>query len=88
MSYYTGEGPPTDMQLFLRHEPAGLRHYLDGKPVHCGEFIEMQLGGIHGPWVCVRYEASLKEPVAVCLHAVGGRIFPDQDAAYRWPPQT
>ena len=72
--------------LYLREEDSGLRHYLEGKPVHCGEFIEIQLGGRRGPWVVVRYEANLsRQGVTVCLYAVGGRIYADEDATFRWP---
>ena len=29
-------------ELVLKQEAGGLRHYLDGQPVHCGEGIELQ----------------------------------------------
>ncbi len=79
------------MNLELRDESGGLRHYLDGRAVHCGDFIDVQLGGSRGPWVCVRYEASIhrdngvSNSLAVCLYAVGGRIYYDQHATFRWP---
>jgi hypothetical protein len=73
------------MNLRLEHESGGHRHYLDGRPIHCGTQLEMQLGGARGPWVAVRYEANLGKEVSVCLYAVGGRIYPDQDATFRWP---
>lgn len=28
--------------LVVRREPGGLRHYLDGKPIHCGDGLELQ----------------------------------------------
>ena len=33
------------MNLVYSREPGGYRHYLDGKPVHCGAFLDLQLGG-------------------------------------------
>ncbi len=61
-------GQPWD-ELEVQREPGGLRHYLCGKPIHCGEFIELQAIGFrrdddgndytvplqHG--IPVRYEA-------------------------------
>lgn len=29
-------------QFTLRREPGGLRHYLEGKPIHCGYALELQ----------------------------------------------
>lgn len=29
-------------ELEVRREPGGLRHYLDGRPVHCGTALELQ----------------------------------------------
>lgn len=75
------------MNLQLHHEPGGLRHYLQGRPVSCGTQLEIQLGGTRGPWVPVRYESNLREPVSICLHAVGARLYPDEDATFRWPPR-
>jgi hypothetical protein len=87
MKLFSGEGTPYDMQLILRHESAGYRHYLDGRAVHCGDQIELQLGGRHGPWLKVRYEANLsaEDGPAVVLLAMGGRIYYDEDASFRWP---
>lgn len=77
-------------QLQLGHDGGGRRHYLDGKPVHCGTLLEMQVvehkdddyGGYtapsHKPGVLVRYEASLAGggPIRVELYAdVGGHTF-------------
>lgn len=73
------------MNLVYSHEPGGYRHYLEGKPVHCGTQLEVQLGGPRGPWVAVRYEARLRDIPLVCLYTVGGRIYPDEDARFRWP---
>lgn len=75
------------MKLQLRHEGGGPRHYLAGRDIHCGDSIEIQLGG---PWVIVRYEASIRRPdeLNVCLYAVGGRIYFDGDANFRWPERN
>lgn len=76
--------------LELRRELGGLRHYLDGRPVHCGFGIELQhtvqrsddFGEFTVPLqagTVVRYEASLggrREDAAVTLYAdVGGHEF-------------
>jgi hypothetical protein len=34
------------MQLKLRQEACGPRHYLAGKPVHCGDIIATNIKGI------------------------------------------
>jgi hypothetical protein len=74
-------------QLRLETDAGGLRHYLDGKPVHCGTTLELQAveypvknGEEQGPvlvnrWIRVRYEASLwrREQCVVTLYAeIGG----------------
>lgn len=76
--------------LVLRHELGGLRHYLDGKPVHCGAGLELQhtdtksddYGDFTVPiqaGTVVRYEASLcgrAEDAVVTLYAdIGGHDF-------------
>lgn len=43
-------------QLILAKSGGGLRHYLDGQPVHAGATLELLLGD--GRWVRVRYEWS------------------------------
>lgn len=88
MNLFTGEGPPIDMQLVAKLESAGWRHYLNAREVHCGDHIEIQLGGLHGSWICVRYQARLgrsEQHAMVVLYAVGGRIYYDDDARFRWP---
>jgi len=80
------------MNLELRHESGGPRHYLAGRDIHCGDQIEIQVAGPRGPWVPVRYEASIRrndgdeqDTLSVCLYAIGARIYYDNDAAFRWP---
>jgi hypothetical protein len=71
-------------KLALRHEPGGWRHYLAGKPIHCGDQIQMRIGG---SWIWVRYEATnLQHPddPAVALYALGGTILYDSEADFRW----
>lgn len=78
---------PTNLLLDLE-DSGDLRHYVAGREVHCGDFLEMQLGGERGPWVMVRYEANFdraKKQIQVCLYAVGARLYPDADAIFRWP---
>ena len=42
--------------LVLTRETGGLRHYLEGEPVHAGVTLELQLRD--GTWLPGRYEAS------------------------------
>ncbi|MBK8002316.1 MAG: hypothetical protein IPK15_27405 [Verrucomicrobia bacterium] len=76
------------MNLILREEPGGYRHYLDGRPVHCGAQLELHVGGPDGAWLPVRYEADLGDCPRVTLHACGGIIEPGRDATFRWPAMT
>lgn len=41
--------------LELRRDPGGLRHYLDGQPVHAGQSLEVLMSR---GWVACRYEWS------------------------------
>lgn len=74
--------------LVLHREPGGLRHYLDGKPIHCGSFLELQRvtfkADDYGEYAVplqagdvVRYEAAiLDREIHATLHAdVGGHAF-------------
>jgi len=60
--------------LELRREPSGLRHYLDGEPVHCGTGLELLLAD--GRWMSARYECALattpegREPTVVLYFTV------------------
>lgn len=59
-------GGKSDEQQELRREAGGLRHYLEGKAVHCGMYLEVWLGADDGSddadsvgaWIPVRYEAT------------------------------
>lgn len=74
--------------LVVQREPGGLRHYLDGKPIHCGSFLELQRvttkSDDYGEYNValqagdvVRYEASILErEIHATLYAdVGGHTF-------------
>lgn len=86
--------------LELRREPSGPRHYLDGKPVHCGDGVELQaLEYRHDDYgeytvpvqrgVAVRYEARLVDPPTVSLHhLLEGHAFSSSltdGMRFRWP---
>ena len=43
--------------LELRREPSGYRHYLCGRQVHAGSFLDMS---INGHWETGRYEWSFR----------------------------
>lgn len=87
-------------QLLLGNDGGGRRHFLDGKPVHCGTTLEMQClehkeddyGAFLQPLhkgVYVRYEAQLYPGGKVTLYAdVGGYTFTAEldGHRFRWPP--
>lgn len=68
--------------LELRRDAGGLRHYLDGEPVHCGEGVLLQAieyrDDDYGSWsralprgTRVRYEAAMGEmEIRATLHAI------------------
>jgi hypothetical protein len=89
--------------LDLRSEGmAGLRHYLDGKAVHCGDGLMLQSvecrADDYGEWTYalprgtrVRYEASIGDrEIRATLHAdVGGHEFVSRLEPwmrFSWPP--
>jgi hypothetical protein len=53
--------PTTDRGalLELRRDPDGLRHFLDGRAVHCGTALELLLAGDN--WLPGRYECDLHD---------------------------
>lgn len=87
--------------LELRRETSGLRHYLDGKPVHCGASLELQhtedktddYGDFTVPvqlGSSVRYEASwVGSELPFTLHkTIGGTEFATVGELwmrFRWP---
>ena len=88
-------------KLEVRREPGGLRHYLDGEPIHCGTCVELQaithLSDDYGEYtyarqtgVSVRYEASQDgwEIKAVLYSDIGGyecRVMLYDPMRFRWP---
>lgn len=84
--------------ILLDDDGGGPRHFLEGRAIHCGEQLQVQIGG---HWVYVRYEMSLGYPNGLeqrspgfaskvpkpTFHAAGGRIIPDNDAEFRWPKE-
>ncbi len=77
------------MNLELREESGGLRHYLDGRPVHCGTQLQLRVNdGEHANevWVWARYESSLtRERPGVMLFTNFGCVLPDAYSVLRWP---
>jgi len=87
--------------LELRRDGGGLRHYLDGEPVHCGRAVMLQAiepcWDDYGEWSYalqqgkrVRYEASIQDrEIRATLHAVvEGHEFIarlEKWMRFRWP---
>lgn len=89
-------------QAIVRGEDGGgWRDFLDGRPIHCGEFVELQAVRVEGDdygeyaiflneGTTVRYEANLSSSDGVIvLHAsIGGHGFRTRHEAwmrFRWP---
>lgn len=69
--------------LEVRSEVGGLRHYLEGEPVHCGELLEIQQ---EGRWRLGRYERSgAKAGLFLSEQEV---IFLSASDLLRWPQPT
>jgi len=78
------------MSLELRHEHGGLRHYLEGKAVHCGEELKLLIsaGGKPSYWVWARYEATFQQDcISPILYTTFGRVIPDASTRLRWPSE-
>jgi hypothetical protein len=76
------------MNLELRNEETGLRHYLNGRPVHCGDQLRLLVSSGSQPefYVWARYEAHLGSMVAeVFLYTTFGTVRPDEGTILRWP---
>jgi len=79
--------PPSGPYLDLRHEPSGLRHYLQGKPLSAGELIEVFTRA--DGWEIARYEWSYvetKSPYA-CFSEDEVIVIED-DTPVRWPVES
>lgn len=80
--------PPARGELVLARDGGGLRHFLDGRPVQCGDVLEMSLGGM---WGRVRYEASLfgeNPPALIYVNDDSRRPFAAiATDRFRWPKE-
>lgn len=63
----------------LKHET---RHYLAGKPVHCGDVLELYLDG---QWKTGRYEWTGKPDDLPTFHHDGELLRTDDQCLMRWP---
>lgn len=87
-------------RLVVKQEPGGLRHYLEGRPVHCGVGLELQqVAEKSDDWgeftvpqqvgTIVRYEATQAGGLTATLHAlVAGYEFvtsAEPWMRFRWP---
>ncbi len=76
--------------LVEKVESSGSRHYVNGRDVHCGNFLQWTPDSGR-TWINVRYETtSASMTVRASLIAVlyapdGSRIYPSADARFRWP---
>lgn len=71
-------------RLELREEEGGPRYYLEGRPVHAGDVLEV-LDDTLEDWTLVRFEWShvLDEPVK--LFTDKGEVRLPTTALFRWP---
>ena len=76
------------MNLEQRHEGSSFRHYLDDKPVHCGDQLRLLVSVTGKVWVWARYEATVrKEGISAVLYTNFGRVLPDEGTTLRWPTE-
>lgn len=69
--------------LTLSQDGGGRRHFVDGRPVHCG--TGLQWSPDYGKtWIAVRYEVS-GDFAPVLYLPDGGRMVPGVDSKFRWP---
>lgn len=80
---------PMPGNLEVVPESSGLRHFLDGRPVHAGTMLELQLPG--GVWALGRYEWSFQRDDGPLLYlelsgtaATAPAALPP-GAVLRWP---
>jgi hypothetical protein len=72
--------------LTLSHDGTGRRHFVDGKPVHCG--TGLQWSPDYGKtWINVRYEANFsRDGVYPVLYLPDrSQLVPTADSKFRWP---
>ena len=58
------------------------RHYLAGQPVHCGDMLEVYVGGY---WFVGRYEWTGKPEELPTFEYPGGVIRINDECLVRWP---
>lgn len=63
----------------LTHE---MRHYLADRPVHCGDILELHVGG---DWIIGRYEWTGKIDERPTFDYDGGIMRIDDECLVRWP---
>lgn len=81
--------------LQLHDGVGGVRHYLDGKPVHCGAALELELET--GAWLHGRYETSgpigrkgSRAFLVIARSSLGRNLSVDlvDGCRVRWPGRT
>jgi hypothetical protein len=72
-----------------RDDGGGRRHFVDGKPVHCGTGLEWSPDN-GKTWIAVRYEASFcHNGVFPSLYMPdGSQMVPTVESKFRWPSST
>ncbi len=59
----------TEHRLELREDNGGLRYFLDGRPVHAGNLLEMLLRA--GEWLAVRFEWPVEDELPTLQLGLG-----------------
>jgi hypothetical protein len=72
--------------LLLSHDGGGRRHFVDGRPVHCGTGLQWSPDN-GNTWLDVRYEASFcHNGVFPSLYMPDGScLVPTVESKFRWP---
>ena len=79
------------MNLDLRGDAGNLRHYLDGRDIHCGQQLRLRV--VSPPretWVWARYEARPSrdgQSLFVTLFTNFGMVTIDEETVLRWPEE-
>lgn len=74
------------MNLVLEDD-GGPRHYLDGRPVHCGTQLRLKISD-RPDWVWARYEGSFhSNGISARLYTVFGIVVPNENTFLRWPTE-
>jgi hypothetical protein len=72
--------------LEVQQEDGGLRHYLDGEPVHAGTVLERLKAD--GTWEAGRYEWSFRPDERPALYtSEEDGVFLSGEDTLRWPPR-